>query len=270
MAATSGSLAQNFSHRFSTKYLDAETGLYYYGYRYYDAPNGRWINRDPIEEEGGYNLYGFVGNDAANTWDLLGLADPVPPGLINPNDESVSKCQELVDQVVANSQEIRNLLHDMYTKGCPFNYGCACCKKDGEEYTDNLGGHGGVNLQDGTGTAVICADNGDLTVERISATLWEELFHVAQDCGVVGPRPTSVEKDGLCKDCLCKEIQAKVNTPANQARPPGDPFLKEAIPIQAAATCRKKCQALGTDCTEAINQARELLDTCSSYDINFK
>ncbi|MEI6656008.1 MAG: hypothetical protein WCP45_14690 [Verrucomicrobiota bacterium] len=26
----------NFAHRFSTKYFDAETGLYYYGYRYYD------------------------------------------------------------------------------------------------------------------------------------------------------------------------------------------------------------------------------------------
>ncbi len=37
---------------FSTKYTDAETGLSYYGYRYYDAVQGRWINRDPIEERG--------------------------------------------------------------------------------------------------------------------------------------------------------------------------------------------------------------------------
>jgi hypothetical protein len=32
-----------------------------------------WPNRDPIEEEGGYNLYGFVGNDGVNSWDYLGL-----------------------------------------------------------------------------------------------------------------------------------------------------------------------------------------------------
>ncbi len=31
-----------------------------------------WPNRDPIEEEGGYNLYGFVGNDGLNLIDILG------------------------------------------------------------------------------------------------------------------------------------------------------------------------------------------------------
>ena len=45
----------------------------YYGYRYYDAVTGRWPSRDPIEEEGGINLYGFVGNDGVNKWDFLGL-----------------------------------------------------------------------------------------------------------------------------------------------------------------------------------------------------
>jgi hypothetical protein len=43
-----------------------------YGYRYYHPQTGRWINRDPIEEEGGLNLYGFVGNDGVNQWDILG------------------------------------------------------------------------------------------------------------------------------------------------------------------------------------------------------
>lgn len=33
---------------FSTKQLDAETGMNYYGYRYYAADVGRWINRDSI------------------------------------------------------------------------------------------------------------------------------------------------------------------------------------------------------------------------------
>jgi uncharacterized protein RhaS with RHS repeats len=47
----------------------------YYGYRYYDPKNGRWPSRDPIEEEGGINLYGFVGNDGVNKWDLLGLCE---------------------------------------------------------------------------------------------------------------------------------------------------------------------------------------------------
>ncbi len=32
-----------------------------------------WPSRDPIGEKGGKNLYGFVGNDGANRWDVLGL-----------------------------------------------------------------------------------------------------------------------------------------------------------------------------------------------------
>jgi len=57
----------------------------YYGYRYYDPKTGRWPSRDPIEEEGGVNLYGFVGNDGVNRWDILGKVgagpwtSPLPP-----------------------------------------------------------------------------------------------------------------------------------------------------------------------------------------------
>ena len=46
-----------FTYRFSTKPRDIETGLYYHGYRYYDPMTGRWPSRDPIEEDGGVNLY---------------------------------------------------------------------------------------------------------------------------------------------------------------------------------------------------------------------
>lgn len=71
-----GSYAATNKYRFSTKPINNEVTsarLYYYGYRYYDAVTGRWPSRDPIEEEGGINLYGFVGNDGVNQWDLLGL-----------------------------------------------------------------------------------------------------------------------------------------------------------------------------------------------------
>ena len=65
--------AQANPFRFSTKFTDDETGLLYYGYRFYDPKTGRWPNRDPIGERGGLNLYGFVGNDGVNWWDFLGL-----------------------------------------------------------------------------------------------------------------------------------------------------------------------------------------------------
>jgi RHS repeat-associated protein len=61
------------SYRFSTKPVDEETGLVYYGYRWYHPELGRWLSRDPIGEAGGLNLYGMVGNDPVNGVDVLGL-----------------------------------------------------------------------------------------------------------------------------------------------------------------------------------------------------
>lgn len=71
VAATSGSLAQNFSHRFSTKYYDEESGFYYYGYRYYDPVTGRWMSRDPLGENldtGEINEYAFISNEGSYQW----------------------------------------------------------------------------------------------------------------------------------------------------------------------------------------------------------
>jgi hypothetical protein len=46
---------------------------------FYDPNPGRWINRDPIGESGGRNLYGFVRNDPANYVEPKGL-DRIGPG----------------------------------------------------------------------------------------------------------------------------------------------------------------------------------------------
>ena len=50
------------------------SGVSFYGYRYYKPELGRWINRDPIGEEGGLNVYGFVQNRATIAYDHLGLS----------------------------------------------------------------------------------------------------------------------------------------------------------------------------------------------------
>ena len=72
MIAQSGSMADVFRHRFSTKCYDEETGFYYYGYRYYFPELRRWLSRDPLEEEGGENLYAFCENDAIHNIDPMG------------------------------------------------------------------------------------------------------------------------------------------------------------------------------------------------------
>lgn len=67
----------NQPYQFSTKAHDETTGLSYYGYRFYTPASRRWINRDPIGERGGMNLYGFVGNNPLNSIDSDGRV-PLP------------------------------------------------------------------------------------------------------------------------------------------------------------------------------------------------
>ncbi len=68
----SGPFADVFSFGFSTKYHDRVIGMICYQERVYSPVLGRWLNRDPIEEEGGENLYAFCENDAISKYDALG------------------------------------------------------------------------------------------------------------------------------------------------------------------------------------------------------
>jgi RHS repeat-associated protein len=71
--AKGGAMVDTLHFWYSTKYLEHETGLYYYGYRHYSPMLQRWLNRDPIEEQGGVNLYGFCLNAPVNFYDHLGM-----------------------------------------------------------------------------------------------------------------------------------------------------------------------------------------------------
>ena len=44
------------------------SGFYSFGYRFYDPATQRWLNRDPIQENGGLNLYGYVCNHPVKLW----------------------------------------------------------------------------------------------------------------------------------------------------------------------------------------------------------
>jgi len=74
LTVVSGSNPDIFDFRFSSECFDTETGLIYFNFRYYSPELGRWMNRDPIEELGGFNLYNFCNSDPINFFDLLGLA----------------------------------------------------------------------------------------------------------------------------------------------------------------------------------------------------
>ena len=70
-----GDLADSFLFRFSTKYWEDEDEgwLYNYGYRFYSPELGRWLNRDPIGENGYIGLVSFCNNRQVNSTDMLGM-----------------------------------------------------------------------------------------------------------------------------------------------------------------------------------------------------
>ena len=78
-----GPLTSANPFQFSTKFHDWDTDFIYYGYRCYDRITGRWLNRDPIGERGGRNLYAFVGNDPNGDYDPLGLRSEFPKRDLN-------------------------------------------------------------------------------------------------------------------------------------------------------------------------------------------
>lgn len=71
----SGACAEHNPFRYSSEYYDRELGMVYYNYRHYNPLDGRWLSRDPKEEAGGVNLYGFCSNNPVSRRDHLGLSE---------------------------------------------------------------------------------------------------------------------------------------------------------------------------------------------------
>ena len=72
LVTSEGNMAQENKFRFSCEYMDDELGLIYYNYRHLNPRDGRWISRDPIMEQGGWNLFAFVNNNGIINFDYLG------------------------------------------------------------------------------------------------------------------------------------------------------------------------------------------------------
>jgi RHS repeat-associated protein len=72
--------AADWNFLFHAEFLDNDSGLYNYGYRYYNPQLGRWPSRDLIGERGGLNLYAFVRNNGISWVDRLGLKGEASSG----------------------------------------------------------------------------------------------------------------------------------------------------------------------------------------------
>ena len=157
----SGAYWGELKFRFSTKYYDEETGWYYYGYRYYDPVTGRWPSRDPIEEQGGINLYGFVSNDGVNRWDFLGL-DWIPEDVQILPKEEYDKFEEEHGHEKGDSAGLTTSKHRDGKDGVDLPYPC----KNGE---DDI-----VESSDGKLAVLATAHKLDLAI-IVRVRSWEEM-----------------------------------------------------------------------------------------------
>ena len=87
----------------------------------YKTASGRpyWPSRDPIEEKGGINLYGFVDNDGVNEWDVLGLKQYVL--IYDGSDDMFVEWKDSVKDKIKNKDAVsmyRNFLNGEYDPKC--------------------------------------------------------------------------------------------------------------------------------------------------------
>jgi RHS repeat-associated protein len=150
-----GPMAKVNPFMFSTKFYDWETGLYYFGYRYYNPSTGRWPSRDPMGEKGGLNLYLIVANCPVTDSDYLGLRKwQLEAGIIISGQFAYDVCQGNLSfggwVWAGYGYEVHHTFYgasyswsgsyNLITGGPHFNCGkCSCCSSSESRWNTDSG-----------------------------------------------------------------------------------------------------------------------------------
>jgi len=127
-----------------------------YSYRYYDPATGRWLNRDPIGEKGGLNLFGFVGNDSIDWVDNLGRSQiDLTYSILKPGEDVLGDRLTLpwTAHIVRSIQELLGNAAKTIGKYHPYGESECNCIKNLTIYT-----HAGVGTLSLGGGLVVGSD----------------------------------------------------------------------------------------------------------------
>lgn len=76
---------------------------------YYNPVQGRWCSRDPIEEEGGLNVYGFGRNNPVSGWDQLGRAWGPDDVIVNSDLIAEQSAREAAERERAREESLKRI-----------------------------------------------------------------------------------------------------------------------------------------------------------------
>ncbi|WP_230381404.1 RHS repeat-associated core domain-containing protein, partial [Pseudomonas guariconensis] len=97
--------------RYSGKERDA-TGLYYYGYRYYQPWAGRWLSADPAGTVDGLNLFCMVRNNPLTFADEEGLLSAeVSKSVDSVIKKTVRHLDRAISAIENNTQAVDDVMH---------------------------------------------------------------------------------------------------------------------------------------------------------------
>ena len=101
--------------KYQGQYEDAETGLYYNWFRYYDPNAGSYISQDPIGLAGGNpTLYGYV-NDVNTYLDVLGLT--IIPTVTKGKNEEILTAEATIKRTDLGTGTNTNAASRSYARG---------------------------------------------------------------------------------------------------------------------------------------------------------
>ncbi len=204
----SGTSASTNPWRFSSEFTDDDTKTIYYIFRCYEPVEGRWLNRDAIEEHGGLNLYENVGNDPIGRVDRRGLTGKrcirIVGRIMDNQNGDYAKYKEILD---AKARSLRKEGKD--TSPCSVKVSCECCLGIRQWHTSGL--YQAPEKKESSGEIVICKNvlaNMNLSdydyEKKATEVLNHEMLHAVQEC-------YSENFDTPCEKSICREINSYYN-----------------------------------------------------------
>jgi len=119
------------------------------GHRFYKPSTGRWLSRDPIEERGGENLYGFCLQSPINYIDVDGLSPTLANGtVVTVGDDSATVTGSLTPAQIALAKKAICLVEQVIEDD-------AKLPAWGDLYLANTPGNDGWTVQYDRGATVV-------------------------------------------------------------------------------------------------------------------